>query len=90
MAGFDDFESFLAGDAFQIIEINGAGAEATHIWDAGQTLGQAYGTLFEQWRTLFVIGAANRRRGVRPLSAARFLRDVRRYRTLAAGYPATH
>ena len=37
-------------------------AEATHIWDASATLPDAYVTLFEQFRILFEIGAANRRR----------------------------
>lgn len=86
---FDDFDRFLAGDDLTIVEINGASAEATHIWDAGARLGDAYRTLFRQFATLFEIGAANRRRGIRPLSAWRFLRDLRAYRRLASGYPGT-
>ena len=86
---FDDFEAFLRGDDLHIVEINGASAEATHIWDASATLGEAYRTLFRQFRVLFEIGAANRRRGHRPLSVLRVARDVLAYRRLASGYPAT-
>ena len=52
---YKDEESLKEGH-FQIIEINGAGSEATHIWDANTTLAEAYRTLFEQWRLLFEIG----------------------------------
>lgn len=86
---FDDLEAFLAGDDLAIVEINGASAEATHIWDAGARLGGAYRTLFRQFAVLFEIGAANRRRGVRPLPVRRLLGDLRRYRRLAGAYPAT-
>lgn len=44
------------GQDFDIIEINGAGAEATHIWDARTKLIDAYKTLFLQWNYLFAIG----------------------------------
>jgi len=84
---FDDLEAFLAGTDLQVVEINAAGAEATHIWDASTTLVQAYATLFEQWRTLFAIGDANRRRGHRPMPLRRFLADVIAYRRLARSYP---
>ena len=46
----------LRAGEFQIIEINGAGAEATHIWDAKTKLIEAYKTLFTQWKILFEIG----------------------------------
>lgn len=87
---FDDLAAFLRGEDFQVIEINGAGAEATHIWDASAGLADAYATLFEQLRILFAIGAANRRRGHRPLGLARLLREVVGYRRLARTYPLTH
>jgi hypothetical protein len=86
---FDDLEAFLRGEDLHIVEINGAAAEATHIWDASMTLGAAYRTLFRQFRALFEIGAANRRRGHRPLGALRVLRDALAYRRLSADYPTT-
>jgi membrane protein DedA with SNARE-associated domain len=84
---FDDFELFLQGEDFKIIEINGASAEATHIWDASITLREAYRVLFQQFDALFEIGASNRRRGFEPLSIGRFWRDLTGYRKMARGYP---
>ncbi len=86
---FDDAGALLEGEGFKIVEINGAGAEATHIWDAGMSLGTAYRTLFRQFEVLYTIGAENRRRGHRPLPLLTVLKDVLRYRRLARGYPAT-
>lgn len=87
---YRDVESFRRGEAFQIVEVNGAGAEATHIWDPSTRLRNAYWTLFEQFHILFRIGAANRRRGHRPIGPWRFLRDAIAYRRLGAQYPETH
>lgn len=86
---FDDFEAFLRGEDLRIVEINGASAEATHIWDRSVTLLDAYRTLFRQFQVLFEIGAANRRRGHPPLSVLQVARDALAYRRLAAGYPPT-
>lgn len=51
-----DIISIKAGKNFEIVEINGAGSEATHIWDANTKLMEAYKTLFLQWNLLFRIG----------------------------------
>ncbi len=83
-------DAFARGEGFRIIEINGAGAEATHIWDAGTTLHEAYRTLFEQFRILFEIGDANRRTGTRPLGPLRFLLDFRAYLAQSTAYPGSH
>lgn len=74
---FRSLEAFQRGEDFQIVEINGAGAEATHIWDARTTLGEAYATLFRQFRILFEIGEANRRLGHRPVGPRALLRAIR-------------
>jgi len=86
---FRDPSRFLAGDGFRIVEINGAGAEATHIWDPAMSLERARATLREQYRILFELGAANRRRGFRSVAPVRFLRDVVSYRRASRRYPAT-
>jgi membrane protein DedA with SNARE-associated domain len=86
---FDDLGLLLDGEDFKIVEINGAGAEATHIWDASVSVGEAYQTLFHQYRMLFAIGAANRRRGHRPLRLVQLLRDIVEYRRLSRLYPLT-
>ena len=54
---FESIEKLQRGEGFKLVEINGAGGEATHIWDRKTTLRQAYATLFEQNRLLFEIGA---------------------------------
>lgn len=49
-------KDLMLGNNFQIVEINGAGSEATHIWDPNTRLLDAYKSLFEQWNLLFKIG----------------------------------
>lgn len=55
---YKDGESLMQGKDFEIVEINGAGSEATHIWDARTGLIEAYRVLWQQWSLLFEIGAA--------------------------------
>lgn len=86
---FASLEALKKGRGFRIVEINGAGSEATHIWDARTTLGEAYRTLFRQFRILFEIGAANRRRGYRSIRPMQFLRDVYAYKRGSKKYPST-
>ena len=87
---FASLESFQRGEEFRIVEINGAGAESTHIWAPDARLGDAYKDLFEQFRVLYAIGDANRKRGYRPLPVVHFLKDVVRYHKVAKHYPLTH
>ncbi|MCZ4315064.1 hypothetical protein O4H66_16780 [Comamonadaceae bacterium G21597-S1] len=86
---FADFAQVREGQAFTIVEANGAGAESTHIWDRRTTLLQAWADLMRQYRLLFQIGRANRDRGFRPLSLREFLRWHRREKELTPLYPAT-
>ncbi|CAG0910597.1 unnamed protein product, partial [Cyprideis torosa] len=60
--------------------INGAGAEATHIWDSKTTLREAYATLMEQYRLLFEIGAQNRARGYEPMTFKAMMNEHRSIR----------
>ena len=86
---FSDLEAMRRGEEFTIIEINGASGEATHIWDSRMRLSDAYATLFEQFRILFELGAANRALGHRPIGPVRFLREVIDYRHISRHYPST-
>lgn len=86
---FADFEAFRRGDDFSIIEYNGAGAEATHIWDARTRLIDAWHTLCVQFLILFRLGAANARRGYRPMTFREFFRQWRREKSLVRRYPST-
>lgn len=86
---FADFEQVRRGGAFTIVEVNGAGAESTHIWDRRTPLWVAWRDLMRQYRWLYEIGAANRARGHRPMRLAEFLRWYRREKALTKLYPAT-
>jgi len=86
---FADFAQVQQGQAFTIVEANGAGAESTHIWDRRTTLLQAWADLMRQYQLLFQIGRANRDRGFRPLSLREFWRWYRREKELTPQYPAT-
>jgi hypothetical protein len=86
---FEDFAAVQRGEGFTILEINGAGAESTHIWDRSTSLLRAWRDLMRQYRWLFEIGAANRTRGFKPMRLADFMRDYRREKFLTPQYPAT-
>jgi hypothetical protein len=60
-------EALRAG-RFTVIELNGLTSEATNIYDPKHSVWFGWRTLMEQWRRAFEIGAANRARGVRPLT----------------------
>jgi hypothetical protein len=86
---FADFAAVQQGREFTIVEINGAGAESTHIWDRKTPLWRAWRDLMRQYRWLFEIGAANRRRGHAPMPWAEFRAAFRREKALTPRYPAT-
>ncbi len=86
---FESFEQVQQGLGFTIVEINGAGAESTHIWDRSTGLLQAWRDLMRQYRWLYSIGAANRARGFKPMAWADFVRDYKREKWLTPQYPAT-
>ena len=60
---FQDMKSLSAGEAFEIIEINGASSESINIWDSQTSLDKAVKTLLQQYSTLFRLGNANRKLG---------------------------
>lgn len=80
-------EDLRRGQNFQVVELNGAASEATNIYDARNSLGAAYRTLFAQWRLVFQIGAANRTRGAVPSSLLTLWRAWRQYCRAAVSYP---
>ena len=80
-------DELRAGKGFQIIELNGAASEATNIYDEGNSLWSAYKTLYQQWKLVFQIGAANRSRGHRPASPIAVFRDWIEFSRQAMEYP---
>jgi hypothetical protein len=86
---FASVEALARGEDFLVVELNGAGAEMLHIWDGRMTLAQAYRTLWHQYRTLFAIGAANRRAGHQPVGLRTMIRLLRHQERLRRGYPSS-
>jgi membrane protein DedA with SNARE-associated domain len=76
---YTDAAAFRAGRDLAVVELNGATAESTNIYDPDWSVWRAWRVLFRQWALLYAVGAANRRRGHAPVSALRLLRQVRRY-----------
>ena len=72
---YESDERLRAGQGFTIVELNGAGSEATNIYDERNTLWSAYATLYRQWSLVYRIGAANRDRGHQPPSPLAVFRD---------------
>ena len=85
---FASEQDFRAGKNFQIIELNGAAAEAGNLYDAKYSLWSAYRTLFQQWELVFAIGAENRRRGCPPTKLLAIWKKWREYAKISATYPA--
>ncbi|MCQ8241472.1 D-alanine--D-alanine ligase [Rhizosaccharibacter radicis] len=84
---FDSRARLRDGADFLIIEINGVGSEATHIWDRDTTIGQAYRDQFAHYAEAFRIGHEMRRRGARTTPPLRMLHHWRVQRRLMASYP---
>jgi hypothetical protein len=66
-------EAFQKGSDITVVELNGVTSEATHIYQPGSGLLQAYAALMRQWRIAFEIGAANARAGTRPMTVKAFV-----------------
>jgi hypothetical protein len=84
---FASVDQLQRGEDFSIIEINGAGAEAIHVWDPNMGLSEIYRTLFAYQATMFRIGDKNRSRGFKPSSMTQFFGAIHEQRTLIRRYP---
>jgi membrane protein DedA with SNARE-associated domain len=82
---YADVAAFRRGEDLAIVELNGATAESTDIYDPARSLISAYRQLFTQWSIVFRIGAANRAHGASMTTTRRLIRLVRAY---AASTPA--
>ena len=87
---FESVERLAVGEDFRIIEVNGAGAEAIHMWDPEFRLADAYATLFHQQALMFEVADACRAAGAQPLTALELVRYQRRQQTLLPLYPASN
>lgn len=86
---FRDIKSLMNGENYYILEVNGASSEAAHIWDARSSLKEVYRVLFYQYRTLFLLGWLNRRRGFRSPSIKTLIKAWWKERKLVRHYPDT-
>jgi hypothetical protein len=84
---FESVELLIKGEGFNIIEINGAGAEAIQAWDPNVGLFSLYREFFKAYRLLFKIGNLNRARGFKPMTTGAFIRAVRHQNHLIEQYP---
>ena len=87
---FNKIEDLQNCTNIKIIEINGAGAEATHIWDSNTKLRTAYKTLMQQYKSMFEIGAINKKRGFSPIPLKELIRLIRHNDQVTKEYPHTH
>jgi hypothetical protein len=86
---FTDYQALQRGEGFTILEVNGAGAESTHVWDRRMSLIGAYRALMKQYRLMFECGAANRARGIAVPALRTLLEHWRLEKRLVPHYPAT-
>jgi hypothetical protein len=77
---YTDVERFKGGEDLAIVELNGATAESTNIYDPDSSLLSAYRQLFRQWSLVFAIGAANRQAGAPASSLTRLIDLLRAHR----------
>ena len=83
-------EALARGTGFTIMEVNGAGSEAIQAWDPGVGLVAGLRTIFAKQRLLFEIGAANRRRGARPIGLFALARLNAAQNRLLDAYPPSN
>ena len=82
--------SALRHGEFQIIEVNGAGSEAIHLWDPALPLRTAFAGIFAKQRLLFQLGAQMRARGTSPVGPMALARAWLHQQRLIARYPASN
>ena len=84
---FRSLDELQHGEAFKVIEVNGAGAEAIHMWDPEMPLVEAYRELLHYQSLLFTIGAANRKRGFKPMGLRALIAFTNKQNRLIDSYP---
>ncbi|MDE1896556.1 MAG: D-alanine--D-alanine ligase [Rhodospirillales bacterium] len=85
---YDNLEALREGHGFKIIEFNGSGSEATHIWDPEMTLARAYKDQFFHYGESFRIGAQMRETGLKPIGPLNLLALWQQQKRLMRAYPA--
>ncbi len=65
---FSSWNELEAGQAFSVIEINGAGSEPTHIYDPEHSLVFAWKEILRHWKLLAQISHTNRKSHISPMT----------------------
>jgi len=86
---FKSIEQLQQGSDFNIFEINGAGSEAIHVWDANMPLLKVFRELFRYQSLLFKISDINRNRGFKPMGGKEFYTFTKQYKKLMHTYPSS-
>jgi membrane protein DedA with SNARE-associated domain len=87
---FETVDLLQEATDFKIFEINGAGAEAIHVWDTETTMLKSYKELFKYQSYLFRISNMNRKKGYKPMSIREFYNFTKQYNSLISSYPVSH
>jgi hypothetical protein len=87
---FRSAQELSAGAGFTIIEVNGAGSQAIQAWDPDTGQVDGFRMIFAKQRLVFAIGAANRRRGFRPIGPRALVRLNWRQNGLIDRYPSSN
>lgn len=87
---FTNAQDLRAGTGFAIMEVNGAGSEAIEAWDPAIGLVDGFRRIFAKQRLLFEIGAANRKRGARPIGLLSLARLNAQQCRLLDAYPPSN
>lgn len=86
---FKDIDTLMQGKDYQILEMNGASSEATHIWDSRTSFTEAIKTLLNQYKVLFEIGNLQRQAGHEVPSLLSLYKAWREEKSLTKHYPST-
>ena len=65
---YNNWDELLQGKNFSIIELNGAGADPTHIYDPNHSIFFAWKEIIRHWVMLYAISVANHQKGYRYLT----------------------
>lgn len=87
---FNTLQDLSAGRSFSIMEINGAGSEATQAWDPAVGVLAGFRTIFKKQRIMFAIADAMRSRGFKPLGVLELARLNYRQNKLISRYPPSN
>ena len=80
---FNSWEELKAGKNFSVIEINGAGAEPTHMYDPKHSLFYAWREIIRHWKILWRISIDNNKKGIQYMTGREGRMMLRENNTLS-------